>query len=331
MAQKTPWHIFFKSFQNKATSEDLAEINNWLGDDAENLKMLDEVYNIYSISTVLPPPLNPDIQKAWNKVDQKISAKSTPAKSFYYRFRYVSAVAAVLVFGLILAGIINTYIRNNQFSRQFTEIVTQPGQKTNVVLPDGSSVWLNSASTLKYQSDFNLSDRQVILTGEAFFDVHKDKSKRFRVKSGNLDVDVHGTSFNVKNYPDDNLQKVTVADGIVGISNNSEEIRRITKGEQAVVNKISRTIIFTKEDPALVASWKNNELIFRDTPIDEVMKALESWYGVEITIDKQMIGGHNYTFKIKTESFREVLEMMQVMTPFTYTIDGKIVEIKYNN
>jgi transmembrane sensor len=331
MANKTPWNIFFKCFQNKATSEELAEINYWLDEDVENIEVLNEVYNIYSISTVLPAPLNPDTSKAWHKVDKKISSKKFLQKSSQYRFRYISIVAALVVFGLMFTSIINNYVRDNQFSRQFTKIVTQPGQKTNVVLPDGSVVWLNSASSLKYQSDFNLSDRQVTLSGEAFFKVQKDQSRRFRVKSGSLNIDVYGTSFNVKNYSDGDFQKVTVAEGIVGISSNSEDIRRITKGDQAILNKASGKITFTKDDPSLVTSWTNNELIFRDTPIDEVMKALESWYGVEIIIDKQMIGGHNYTFKIKIESFKEVLEMMQVMTPFEYKIDGKEVEIKYKN
>jgi len=330
MAPKAPWHIFFKCFQNQATPEDLAEIKNWLGEDSENLKMLDEVYNIYSITTVLPPPLNPDTQKAWSKVDQKISLKPT-TKPINYRLRNTIAVAAVLVFGLMLWGIIDNYLRFVRLSSQFTEVVTLPGQKTSVILPDGSIVWLNSASILKYPTAFNDRKREVILTGEAFFDVHKDKSKKFRVKCGGLDVDVYGTSFNVKNYPDENSQEVTVAEGVVGIASNSKEIRRLTMGEQATLNKKSGEIIFENENPDLVSAWKNNELIFRNTPIGEAIKSLESWYGVKITIDKQMFGGHNYTFKIKTESFKEVLEMMQVMTPFEFKINGKDVEIKYKN
>jgi len=330
MAPKAPWHIFFKCFQNQATPEDLAEIKNWLGEDPENLEMLNEVYNIYSISTALAPPLNPDTQKAWGKVDQKISSKPT-RKPLNYRLRYAIAVAAVLVFGLMLWVITDNYLRFDRLSNQFTEVVTLPGQKTSVILPDGSIVWLNSASTLKYPTVFNARKREVFLTGEAFFNVHKDKSKKFRVKCGGLDVDVYGTSFNVKNYPDENSQEVTVAEGIVGIGSNSKEIRRLTIGEQATLNKKSGEIIFENENPDLVSAWKNNELIFRNTPIGEVIKSLESWYGVKIAIENQMIGGHNYTFKIKTESFKEVLEMMQVMTPFEFKINGKDIEIKYQN
>jgi ferric-dicitrate binding protein FerR (iron transport regulator) len=331
MAQKTPWHIFFKCFRNQATPEELAEINDWLEDDTENIKVLEEVYNVFSLSAVLPPPLTPDTQKAWQKVDQKISIKKTKTMSLTGRFRYVAAIAAVLVLGLMAVAIIHSYIRNLQISGQFTEIVTQPGQKTSVILPDGSTVWLNSSSSLKYPANFNIDEREVAMTGEAFFEVKKNQSKTFRVKSGDLHVEVHGTSFDVKNYPDEDAQTVTVAEGVVGLVSNSREISRLTKGEQAIYNKISGKVTVTPEDPGLVAAWKNNELIFRDTPIKEVIKSLESWYGVKITIDNKMVGEHNYTFKVKTESFREVLDMMKLMTPFSYTINGKDIEIKNNN
>ncbi len=328
MAPKAPWDILFKCFQNHATPEELAEIKDWLGNDIENLKMLDEIYNIFSISTVLPPPLIPDTEKAWSKIDQKISSKThSRSKYFNFKTKYVVALAAVLIIGLLLGGLIDNFLRSDRRSDQYTEIVTLPGQKTSVTLPDGSKVWLNSASILKYSADFNARKRDVALIGEAFFEVHKDKSKKFRVKCGNLDVDVYGTSFNVKNYPDLSLQKVTVAEGVVGIINNLKEIKQLRKGEQATLNKSSGEVTFGRENPDIVSAWKNNELIFRNTTIDEVFESLESWYGVKITIDQKMIGGHNYTFKIKTESFKEVLEMMQVMTPFDYKINGKDVEI----
>ena len=329
MAPKAPWHIFFKCFQNQATQEELAEIKDWLGEDIENLEMLNEVYNVFTISAVVTPPLNPDVQKAWNKIDQKIT-QAPAIKQINYRPIY-AAIAAVLVFGLLLFGVIDNYLRMDRLSRQFTEVTTLPGQKTSVTLPDGSKVWLNSSSSLKYPTNFNVRKREVILTGEAFFEVFKDKSKRFRVKSGILDIDVYGTSFNIKNYPDDYLQEVTVADGIVGVSRDAQEIRKLKKGEQALLNKESKKILFKTEDADLVTAWKNNELIFRNTPVNEVFESLESWFGVNIKFDKRMIGVHNYTFKIKTESFKEVLGMMQVMTPFKYTINGKDIEIIYNN
>lgn len=330
MAQKTPWHIFYKCFRSQATKDELAELNSWLEEDVENLNVLEEVYNIYSLSSVLPSPLAPDTREAWHTIDRKIS-KETTTGLLRKRFRYVAAAAAVLAFGLMAAVTVHSYLQSKRASNQYTEIVTQAGQKTSVQLPDGTTVWLNAASSLKYPASFNSDSREVVMTGEAFFQVKKDQSKTFRVKSGALNVEVHGTSFNVKNYPDENAQKITVADGVVGLVMNSLEITRLKKGEQATFNKNSEKVIVTKENPDQITAWKNNELIFRDTPVEEVIRSLESWYGVNMTIDNRMLDEHSYSFKVKTESLREVLDMMEVMTPLHYTISGKDIEIRYKN
>jgi transmembrane sensor len=327
MASKTPWHIFYKCFRNQATSEELAELNVWLDEDMENLNTLEEVYNVFSLSSVSPSVLTPDAQKAWLMVDREVSKK----KNFSLLRRYVAAAAAVLVFVLMAAVTVHSYLQSKLSSNQFTEIVTQAGQKTSVRLPDGSTVWMNSSSSLKYAVNFNSDSREVIMTGEAFFQVKKDQSRTFRVISGTLNVEVHGTSFNVKNYSDENDQKITVADGVVGLVRNSLELTRLKKGEQATFDKGSEKLVVTNENPDQITAWRNNELIFRNTSVEDVIRSLETWYGVNITIDNRMLAGHNYSFKVKTESLREVLNMMAVMTPLAYTISGKDIEIRYKN
>ena len=332
MALNTPWHIFFKCFQNQATSEETGELNDWLEEDIENIKLMDEIYHIYSISEPVPHLIHPDTNEAWGKVKQKISLPSVPGKSLFFKFNYAMAVLAVVIFGLMSYWLLSNY-RHNQFSRQYTEIITPMGQKTMILLPDSSRVWLNSGSTLKYNRNFNGKERDVTLMGEAFFKVKKDKSRRFRVTTGSLYVDVHGTCFNIKNYSDDNKQEITVVEGIVGISNSrsKKEIRRLTKGQQASLNKKSGEITFCKGDTDLVTSWKDNELIFNNTPLPEVVKYLERWYGVNIRIESALKSEHKYTFKIKTESLREMLDMMKIMTPMNYRISGKDVFINYIN
>ncbi len=327
MESQTPWPIFYKSFQNQATPEELDEINTWLAKDVDNLKLLDEVYNIYTISKASPPLLFPNTDDAWKKVNQKTSSRRIFRKSYFIKAWHVAA--AIIVFGLLIVGFIEIYRDNSRLSGQYSEVITLPGQRTNIVLPDGTKVWLNSASSIRYSSLFNKKNREIILNGEAFFEVHKDKSKKFRVNAGTLKVDVYGTSFNVRNYPDDNIQSVSVVEGTVGISDDYGEIKRIVKGDQVLLNKKMGRLEYNKENPELVATWKNGELIFRNTPIEEVMKSLENWYGVTISVDKKIIGSHNYTFKIKTESFKDVLNMMQLMTPLEYKINGKDIEIKY--
>lgn len=329
MESKTPWSIFFKCFQNQASPEEIARLNDWLKEDADHIRLLDEVYHVYSVSAPVPSPLEPDTRKAWEKVKQKVTTPSRPVRSLTSRFRYAIASAAVIVIALMISLYINSQIGGN-FSRQYSEIFTPMGQKASVVLPDGSLVWLNSGSSLKYRQNFNNREREVILEGEAFFNVKHDRSKRFRVTAGTLHVDVYGTSFNIKNYSNDTRQEITVVEGLVGVSDEEKEIGRLTKDEQASLDKVSGQITLTTADPDLVTSWKNNELVFKNTPLEEVAKYLERWYGVNIMIDDKMKGEHQYTFKVKTESLKEMLEMMKIMTPFDYEINGKDVKIRYN-
>ena len=167
MAERTPWHIFYNCFQNRATQEELTILKNWMEEDAENIKVLEEVYTIFFLSSVSQPPFMPDRQKAWQRIDQRISTKGTRNKSLSCSLRYIAAIASVLLFAVMLTATIWNYQKSMQFSSQVTAVVTQPGQKTNIILPDGSTVWLNSSSSLKYNSTYNIDDREVTMTGEA--------------------------------------------------------------------------------------------------------------------------------------------------------------------
>ncbi len=330
MKNKTPWHIISKFIQKKTNKEEQTELENWLKEESSNENLLNEAYNIHTITHHSQPPLSPDMEKAWQKINTKISRRTSGNKFRYEKIKYAVATAAILIFVFsFLFLIINS--KNEQLLHQYTEIVTPMGQKTMVVLPDSSLVWLNSGSSLKYQGNFNLKERKVVLQGEAYFKIKKNKSKRFRVRTGILNVDVYGTEFNVKNHNSDDYQEITVTEGKVGISNKNGEIKQLTRGDQALYNKKSNNISFKKSSPEIVSAWKNNELIFDNTPLEEAIKYMERWYGVNITIDNAMKGKHNYTFKIKTESFREMLEMMKVMTPLYYEINGKDVKIRYAN
>ena len=325
-----PWNIIFKSFQNQATADELSKLEQWLAESIENENLFAEAFNIYMISDAAPEPVLPNLEKAWQKINQRVFQRRKTIKQWLFIMRYAAVVTAILCVGLIASWLVFS-AKNNEILQQLTEIIAPMGQKSKVVLPDSSVVWLNSGSSLKYYGNFNVSDREVVLNGEAYFEVHKNKSKKFRVKTGILNVDVYGTAFNLKNYDDDDFQEITVAEGRVGIAVNSAEIKQMVAGDKALLNKTTNKITFTKDNPQIISAWKNNELIFDNTPLEDVVKYLERWYGVNITIDSAMKGKHSYTFNVKTESFREMLEMMKVMTPLIYEINGKEVKIKYAN
>jgi len=331
MEEKTPWTIITRYLRNEATPEEKAILKKWLEEDSVNRKTFDELSGIFQLTTHVPQPITPDKQKAWKRIESRITGARNPVPLIFRRLNYSAAAVGVMLIGIALYLIVNQQINYKNMERQFTEIVAPPGQKTKITLPDSSLVWLNSGSSLKYNGHFNLKEREVILEGEGFFEVRRDASKKFRVRTGILDVVVYGTSFNIKNHADDHFQEITVSGGTVGVWNNGKEIRQLSRNDQALLDKTTNKITFQKEEAEMVAAWKNNELVFDNTPIVDVIKYLERWYGVNITIDEAMKKKHSYTFKVKTESFREMLLLMKKITPMTCEINGKEVKIKYAN
>lgn len=327
MERIIPWNIVVKSFKGEANPEELGELNAWLDEDDTNIEVFYEIFQVYRLTFSIPSYFEPDKKRAWESINKQIDEDK--AARFVSRFKYVAAILIVVLLSSAFFWFYTTYV--DQLTQQYTEIVAPPGQKTMVVLPDGSTVWLNSGSILKYNGAFNVKDREVFLAdGEAFFEVAKNKSKRFRVKTEHLFVDVYGTAFNVKNYKDDNIQEITVSEGKVAVADNKKELRLLTPCEQAVLDKRTNQLSFTRGDPDAVSSWKNSELQFDNTPLSEVVKYLERWYGVNIRIEpSSVMEKHHYTFTIKTESLTEMLEKMKVITPIAYEINGKEVKISY--
>jgi len=327
MKEETPWDIITRCFNNKATPNELELLEDWLKNDY-NKRLFNEAHQAFETSGAVPELLYPDEKIAWKKILKQISREKSAF--IFFRLKYIAAAVIIALLSLSISWQISK-IKYNNLSELETEIIAPPGQKSMIVLPDSSIVWLNSGSTLSYRADFNHTDRILKLNGEAFFKVHHDHSKRFTVKTGILDVNVYGTSFNIKNNDNDDFMEVTVNEGLVGLSNINGEIRKLSFGEVATLDKNTSKIQFSKTNAEIINAWVNNELVFDNTPLEEVVKYMERWYGVTISTDNIKKGKHNYTFRIKTESLREMLEMMKVMTPLEYEINGKEVKIKYQN
>lgn len=329
MGNNIPWNSIVNNLKGQATPDEQAVLEHWLKEDESHSQILSEIKNVYRLTSSIPPYFYPDIEKAWLKIDRQTRNSNAKTRQLFSRLKYTAAAVALLLVSLTLFWAYHS--RTQEERRHLTEVVAPPGQKSMVVLPDSSIVWLNSGSTLKYNGNFNVKEREVAVTGEAFFDVKRNETKKFRVRTGILSVQVYGTAFNVKNYENDDYQEITVSEGRVGISGKTGELKQLTPGQQIVLNKSTNKLILTNADADIVSSWKDNELKFDNTPFTEVVKYLERWYGVSINIDPSMIGKHSYTFKIKTESLTEILEKIKVMTPIAYEINGKDVRIRYTH
>lgn len=238
-------------------------------------------------------------------------------------------------------------------SKAASEISTRYGSKTNIVLPDGSKVWLNAGSRITYDKDFGETSRNVQLTGEAYFDVVHNAEKPFLIHTRAMDIKVLGTEFNVKSYPDDQTTETSLIRGSIQVTLNDRKADRIilkpneklvvsndqTPDTVAVVGKrraaaaqkplisISNLSYFSVDSTILETSWVDNRLVFEDESFQEIAVRMARWYGVTFKFENEELKQLRFTGNFRDESLNDALMAMQITANFGYRISDKNVTI----
>ncbi|TWI99813.1 FecR family protein [Mucilaginibacter frigoritolerans] len=210
---------------------------------------------------------------------------------------------------------------------QYNAIITPRGGQYEVVLPDGTKVWLNSASSLKYPTTFTGADRRVELSGEAYFEVAKNAAKPFFVKTGTQTVEVLGTHFNINSYTDEKAVKTTLLEGSVRVSSNtSKSVVKIIPGEQAV-NGASGINIIHDADIDEAMAWKNGKFLFRNTDLQTIMRQLSRWYDVDVEYQGTVAERHYRGRISRNVPVSQVFEILKT-SGLNFTINGRKIIVK---
>lgn len=266
-----------------------------------------------------------DKRAKYQKLYKNISSHIYKAKRRALLKTTISVAASIIV--LIATGV-GIYL--NTSTPQYLTLTTKNGQKTDVVLGDGSVVTLNGGSVLKYPKKFSADNRTVTLEGEAFFKVKKDRSRPFVIRSAKFNTTVLGTSFNIKSYPDD-VQSVTVATGKVYVQ--SDKATAYILPDQQVV--IAKDGAMEMRDVAASSfyNWKNNLIELNNTSITELSKIVRRQYGVAFVNIDEELKGYKFSGKFNNASVTEVLESLKYMNGIEYRfVDSNKVELfKGNN
>lgn len=249
-------------------------------------------------------------------------------------FRTFLKTAAIIVF--VLSTSISSYliftnnIGNNKLAN--CETVVPLGSQAKIILPDGTVAWLNSGSTLKYNNLYGKKNREVLLTGEGYFEVTKDKSKPFLVYTNNIEIKVLGTVFNVRSYLNDPTVEVNLLEGKVDISimNNSNSGKvTLLPNEKMVFDKKSNSMLSSSAEVAKSAQWTIGKLCFVDASLKEIANDLERKYDVQITIETDEIKNEIFSGSLDlNQPLNEILEYIDVDKKFSKTFIGKRVLIK---
>ena len=204
------------------------------------------------------------------------------------------------------------------------------GKRFNVVFSDGSKVYLNSGSVIKYPVKFiENKKREVFLEGEAFFDVVENKNELFIVNSNGINVEVYGTKFNVRNYAEDFNSDIVLVEGSVGIGNSENLEKIILKPSfKGSVNKENLKVTTTKVNTKVYTSWIDGEIIFRNETFTQILKKLERLYNVTIIDNREKLSNEffNASIDVENEDMEEVLNYFNKIYKIDYQIfDNKII------
>lgn len=237
--------------------------------------------------------------------------------------------------GELVYKIRNSNKLSNKDLNKYNTISTPMGGKFKVILPDGSLVVLNAASTLKYPVHFDEKVRKVSFTGEAYFEIAKLEDKRkqrvpFYVYSNDQIVEVLGTHFNINSYDNEEYSKTTLLEGSVKITNEkSAATAKILKpGQQAVIKRgdVQTKIMIADEAQAL--AWKDGYFLFKNTNIKDVVNELERWYNVDIQYEDEMEFENITGYISRNVKISSVLKMLQLSGIVNYEISGSKIIIK---
>ncbi|WP_443946435.1 FecR family protein [Pedobacter sp. AW1-32] len=202
---------------------------------------------------------------------------------------------------------------------------TPQGGQYQVNLPDGTQVWLNSSSSLTFPSQFNGLQRHVQLSGEAYFEVAKDKKHPFMVQTINQEIEVLGTHFNVNSYVDEAAANTTLLEGAVKVTSGNTEIT-IKPGQNAMVSKSG--IHVSDIDPNLAVDWKNGEFRFKNEELPSILRKLSRWYGVTFInqLPKDKIPAFTGSVS-RFDHISKVLNMLEKTANIQFTINGKTITV----
>ncbi|HMI05048.1 MAG TPA: FecR domain-containing protein [Pedobacter sp.] len=214
----------------------------------------------------------------------------------------------------------------NALSNVFNTLSTVKGQQYQVILPDGSKVWLNAASSITYPANFaNLKNRMVQLSGEAYFEVAKDKSHPFIVKTDRQQVEVLGTHFNVNSYGDEGATRTTLLEGSVKILSDKGQ-KVLLPGQQSQLAK--NTLKVSSADVNETVAWKNGDFIFNNEAFGSILRQLSRWYNVEIIDNGSHSELHLSGTISRSKNMSTVLKALEVTGKVKFKIEGKTVVVE---
>jgi transmembrane sensor len=350
-----------RHLSGEASPAEIQELQDLLEQSPDKSQLLDILQSYFSVSGSRPgaDSADPDLEQRFHRIIQRPGYKASR-----FRLRLLIPFAAALGGLIVLAWVIfhqhhSAPLISGHNPSKGGEVTARSGVRTKLLLPDGTQVWLNSNSKLKYTADFNLHSREVDLEGEAYFDVARDVERPFIVHTSTVDIRVLGTAFTIKSYPQDETIEATLLKGAIEISgrDNPNAPRVILKpDEKLVLNKhwltsaLTAPVKSTNAVPAprirpdisinpvpanipdsdkVETAWLYNRLVFNGDTFRELADKMERWYNVKIIFMDDRLYKYRFGGAFANESVQDALNALQLTAPFNYKINGDVIGLFY--
>ncbi|MGF7138809.1 FecR family protein [Roseimarinus sediminis] len=235
-------------------------------------------------------------------------------------FQRVAAILFLPLLFFILAQ--NMIGEQNVQPVVYNELTTPPTLRSTFTLPDGTKVWMNGNSLLKYPAAFSADERRLEISGEVYFEVAEDKQKPFRVEAGELLIEATGTAFNVVAYQGDKQQEVLLTEGSVDLylkkENDAPMLTSLKPNELARFDLKNRKMNVVSVDPEKYVAWKDGKIIFKNDQLGDMIQKLERWYNVSFEYDQSLRKSYSFTGTFEGEDLRQILYCIELTTPITF-------------
>ena len=273
-------------------------------------------------------PDQDSLHSIFEKIHYQILLEEKTKKKKLNLWHYYRQVAAILIPIIFFSAAAFFFLRKpvQPKMQHWVEINAPEGARIQFMLPDSSSGWLNSGAKLKYPTVFS-SNRQVELTGEAFFKVKHHERSSFTVSVSDMDVKVLGTQFNVSAYKGEDHTSVVLTEGKVEISGKTVKFKQILQpGDKITFNRITNSVDVAKVDPANYSAWTAGYLIIDSETLQQAAKKIERWYNTEIEIQDDMLKSYRFKATFADEPLEEVLQLISMTSPINYEIDKREID-----
>ena len=323
--RETPQEIedlIVRFLRRETSAYEIRKLEEWLRQDPSHRIQFDEINTAYQALHSSYARKSP--QEAWKSLSDKLEDKEIEMP-IATRFSYLKIAATIALVLAVLAGTWKYTSPGN--SRPSADLIAKAGdEKKQIVLPDGTIVWLNTGSSISYEKAFGVNNRNVSLTGEAFFDVAKTGID-FVVATNRMSIRVKGTRFNVTAFSNDD-ESATLEEGSVALTiEGHDQPIEMKPGDQVTFNEKSSEVTRKVVHAPSYSVWKEEEIHFDNSPLQNIVDEIDKRYKVNITIDPSIAAREHLSMTIREETLEEVLELITISSSLNYKIEGNQVKI----